>query len=52
MYDDRTPTPCSSCRKLAAVERKIESFRVATVTAKSTGNRKQRRAAKAKGRKR
>jgi len=51
MYADRTPTPCHLCRGFAAVEKDIESFRVATVTAAQTGNRKQRRAAKGKGRK-
>lgn len=51
MYADRTPTPCHLCRGLAAVEKTIESFRVATRTAAQTGNRKQRRAAKGKGRK-
>lgn len=51
MYDDRTPTPCHLCRGLAAAEKTIESFRVATVNAATNGNRKQRRAAKAKGRK-
>lgn len=51
MYDDREPTPCSQCRKtavLVAEEAKADAaWRSESAV---VGNRKARRAAKAKGR--
>lgn len=49
MYDDRDPTPCWQCKVRECGEERIQQIDAAITRAIATGNRKARRAAKAKG---
>lgn len=51
MYQDRTPTPCWKCLVPERTEERMQKIEANIAKAIATGNRKQRRAAKSKGRK-